>query len=748
MEGHGTDMRKWSLARAGIRRLLLAGACCLALLAVLGMAGSAQPSRQPAVPVPISQTCSWLARPAEGSTSDIAELAGQAGLNARFVPALNLWELTCAGRTSGADAFALRRLAESGAFEWLIPNRRVVIAAEPNDPGYTAQWNMRIIQAPAAWDITTGSRQVVIAILDTGISLSHPDLQANLWQNEDEIAGNGIDDDGNGYVDDRWGWNFVASSPNPDDDHWHGTHVAGIAGAVGNNAIGVAGTAWQVQLMAVKFLDRNGQGSFLGMLQAMRYAADNGARILNLSVSVDGDLTAEERRLLDEAVNYVKERGAVMIAASGNAGASTPAYPARHPDIMAIGASTSSDERWWLSNYGPGLDLLAPGAGIYSTSRASAGPTYSTASGTSMAAPHVSGAAALLWAVNPGLTPAEVMSTLRLSADDLNYASYPGPDAYCGWGRLNLRRAVQAAEHGAILQAYAGAGSVQALGDPITITATLVDLLGAPAPEGTAISFSTDLGTILPAEAQTAGGTAVAQFFPGELVGPAHITVRAGALTEQITVTVQPGPPAALQLALEREVITAGTPSVPLTVTVQDAAGNPVQDGTAVLISAQRGGAAPALAYTYRGIVRSTYQPPTAAGPDQITAQVSSAISQTREVNIVPGPPAQLRWSFELAFLRAGEAHIPFAVQVLDAFDNPAPDGLQVAFASSQGEVQPAIVLTQGGTAAAVLTGTLSRGEVCLQAQVDALAGGLCRPVLERMRIFPLFFRRHTPLGN
>ncbi len=732
--------RSWVLTR--ILRLLFAGACCLALLALLGPAGVTHPPT-PAQPVPPSDTCSWLARSAAGAEMPTRTV----GLAFRFIPELNLWELHCAGNLPAEGLSAVRRLAESGAFEWLIPNRRVITAAEPNDPGYSNQWNMRIIQAPAAWDISTGSRQVIIAVLDTGISLAHPDLQANLWENMDEIAGNGLDDDGNGYVDDRWGWNFVSNTPNPDDDHWHGTHVAGIAGAVGNNAIGVTGVAWQVQLMAVKFLDRSGQGTFLGMLQAMRYAADNGARILNLSVSVDGELSGEERRLLDETVGYVKSRGAVMVAASGNAGASMPAYPARHPDIMAVGASTAGDERWWLSNYGPGLDLLAPGAGVYSTARSSSGPTYSTASGTSMAAPHVSGAAALLWAVNPALSPAEIMSILRWSADDLNFASYPGPDASLGWGRLNLRRAVQTVVHGKILQAYAGAQSTQVLGTPITITATLVDALGTPAPDGTAITFSTDLGTILPAEARTAGGTASAQFIPGETAGQAHITVQAGALTEQITVTVQPGPPAELQLALEKEVITAGTPAVPITVTVRDAAGNPVQDGTAVRFSAQRGNVMPALAYTYRGIVNSIYQPPTAAGPDQITAQVSAGISQTAAVHIDPGPPARLRWSFEPAFLHAGGVQIPFSVQVLDAFDNPVADGLQVAFASSQGHVEPAVALTQGGTATALLSGTLSRGEVCLQAQVSTLVGELCRPVLERMRIFPLLFRLHAPLA-
>lgn len=736
-------MKGRSWVPTSILRLLFAGACCLALLTLLGPAGITQSPMPPAQPVPPSDTCSWLARPAAGAEISLRP----AGLTARFIPELNVWELHCAGNFSAEGLSAVRRLAESGAFEWIIPNRRVTIAVEPNDPGYAAQWNMRIIQAPAAWDITTGSRQVVIAVLDTGISLTHPDLQANLWQNTGEIAGNGLDDDGNGYVDDRWGWNFVSSTPNPDDDHWHGTHVAGIAGAVGNNAIGVTGTAWQVQLMAVKFLDRNGQGTFLGMLQAMRYAANNGARVLNLSVSVDGELSAEERRLLNETVSYVKSNGAVMVAASGNAGASMPAYPARHPDIMAVGASTASDERWWLSNYGPGLDLLAPGAGIYSTSRTSNGPTYSTASGTSMAAPHVSGAVALLWAVNPALSPAEIISILRLSADDLNFTSYPGPDAYFGWGRLNLRRAVQAAVHGRILQAYAGALSAQVLGVPITITATLVDALGAPAPDGTSILFSTDLGTILPSQAQTAGGTAYAQFIPGELAGQARIKVQAGALTEYITVTVQPGPPAELQLALAKEVISAGIPSVPLTVTVRDAAGNPVQDGTAVQLSAQRGSVMPALAYTYRGSVNSVYQPPTAAGPDQITAQVTAGISQTLAVYIEPGPPAQLRWSFEPAFLRAGEAHIPFAVQVLDTFDNPAADGLLVAFTSSQGQVEPAAALTRGGTASAVLSGALSRGEVCLQAHVSTLAGELCRPVVERMRIFPLLFRQHTPLA-
>lgn len=738
-------MRGRSRGAAIIWRLIGAIICGAAVLLTPGHAGITQSLSQPSVQIPPSAACSWLARPAVGMAGDTAELARQAGLTARYYPALNLWAFQCSTGTPSASLSALRRLAESGAFAWIIPNRRIVIAGEPNDPGYANQWNMRIIQAPAAWDISIGSRQVIIAILDTGISLSHPDLQANLWENTDEIAGNGLDDDGNGFIDDRWGWNFVNNTPNPEDDHLHGTHVAGIAGAVGNNAIGIAGTAWQVQLMPVKFLDRNGQGTFLGMLQAMRYAVDNGARVVNLSVSADGDLGAEERRLLDETMNYVKSRGAIAIAASGNAGANIPAYPARHPDIIAVGASTASDERWWLSNYGEGLDLLAPGAGVYSTSRSSSGPTYSTASGTSMAAPHVSGTVALLWAVNPSLSPAEVASILRQSADDLNFPSYPGPDAYIGWGRLNLRRAVQAAAFGQILQVHAGQQTAQVLGTSITITATLVNALGTPAADGTPITFFTDLGQVSPAETQTTAGIAVTQFIPDETAGQAHITAQAGVLTEQITVTVQPGPPADIQLELGAGAIIAGDPSIPLTVTVRDAAGNPVSDGTPLQISAQRGGVAPALAYTYRGILHSTYLPPTTAGPDQLSALASNGVSQTLSLYIQPGPPAQLSWSFEPAFLRAGEAYIPFSIQVLDRHNNPVADGWEVVFHSTQGHVEPAVITTQAGTAAAALTGTLSRGGVCLHALVGGLAEELCRPVVEHMRTFPLFFRRLAP---
>lgn len=735
-------MRWQSRGSAIIWRLIGAVICCAAVLLAFGHAGITQSPSQPAVQLPPSAVCSWLARPAVGMAGNTAELARQAGLTAHYYPALNLWEFQCPDGAPSAGLPALRRLAESGTFEWLIPNRRIVTAGEPNDPDYANQWNMRIIQAPAAWDISTGSRQVIIAILDTGISLSHPDLQANLWENTDEIAGNGLDDDGNGFIDDRWGWNFVNNTPNPDDDHWHGTHVAGIAGAVGNNAIGIAGTAWQIQLMAAKFLDRNGQGTFLGMLQAMHYAVDNGAKVLNLSVSADGELSEEERRLLDETTNYIKSHGAIAVAASGNAGTSQPAYPARHPDIIAVGASTASDERWWLSNYGEGLDLLAPGAGVYSTSRAPSGPTYSTASGTSMAAPHVSGTAALLWAINPLFSPAEIAGILRRSADDLNFANYPGPDPHIGWGRLNLRRAVQAAAFGQILQVHAGQQTAQVLGTPITITAVLVDALGTPAADGTPISFSTDLGQVIPAEAYTTAGIAMTQFIPGELAGQARITVQAGMLTEQITVTVQPGLPADIQIELGAEAIAAGDPSIPLTVTVRDAAGNPVSDGTPMQLSAQRGNVAPALAYTYHGIINSTYLPPTTAGPDQLSALASNGISQTLSIHIQPGPPAKLLWSFEPAFLRAGEAYIPFSIQVLDRYNNPVADGWEVVFHSTQGHVEPATITTQAGTAAAALMGILSRGDACLHALVGSLEGELCRPVVERMRIFPLFFRR------
>lgn len=279
--------------------------------------------------------------------------------------------------------------------------------AFPLDPLYVYQYALKQIEAPAAWDFTTGSRDVIVAVVDTGVSLNHPDLRNQLWKNPGEIAGNGIDDDGNGYVDDLHGWNFKDGNNNPDDGNGHGTHVAGIIGAEANNAQGVAGVAWKVRILAAQFLGANGSGSDSNGLKAILYAAKAGARVINCSWGSDST-----SRALEEAIQYAFSVGSVVISAAGNDGRDTdvkPHYPSNSSPV-SVAAADSSSLKASFSNHGPRtVHLAAPGVAVLATYTEDA---YEYLSGTSMATPVVSGVAALMLAQRPGLSALELRNGL------------------------------------------------------------------------------------------------------------------------------------------------------------------------------------------------------------------------------------------------------------------------------------------------------------------------------------------------
>jgi len=311
----------------------------------------------------------------------------------------------------------------------------------PNDPEFSRQWGLAKINAPAAWDAITAAVTLTIAMLDTGMDLGHPDLASQLWTNPDEIPGNGLDDDANGKIDDVHGWRFyqAANSPAEDaliqDDFGHGTHVAGIAAAATDNGVGVAGVAGGARIMVVKVLDQYGNGWYSDIIAGIVYAVDNGARIINLSLG-----GASQSQALCDAVAYAASRGALVVAAAGNTGGAV-LYPAACADALAVAATNQTDGRPPFSNYGPQIDLAAPGVDIYSTWYATGiqASGYFTKSGTSMAAPHVAGAAALLWSQWPAWTPDQVRQRLLATATDVGT---PGWDAYTGWGRLDVAAAL------------------------------------------------------------------------------------------------------------------------------------------------------------------------------------------------------------------------------------------------------------------------------------------------------------------
>lgn len=301
--------------------------------------------------------------------------------------------------------------------EYAEPNYIVhALNTIPNDPQYGSLWGMQRIRAPGAWDQTTGSAGIVVAVIDTGIRRTHEDLSGNIWSNPLEIAGNGVDDDGNGYVDDVYGWDFCNNDNNPTDDNGHGTHCSGTIGAVGNNALGVVGVNWVVKLVGLKFLDAAGSGSTADAISAIQYAANTNLRIRLTSNSWGG---GGYETALKDAIDVAGQRGQLFIAAAGNSADDndvTPTYPGSYTssNIISVAAIQSDGQMAWFSCYGKNsVDLAAPGVAILST-WGTADTAYNTISGTSMATPHVAGAAALCWALTPSLTWSQVKEAILL----------------------------------------------------------------------------------------------------------------------------------------------------------------------------------------------------------------------------------------------------------------------------------------------------------------------------------------------
>ena len=332
--------------------------------------------------------------------------------------------------------------------EAVQPNYYYRLAVTPNDQRFGNLYGMNKISAPAAWDLTTGSSEVIVAVIDTGIKYTHEDLAANMWKNKGEIPNNGIDDDGNGFIDDYYGYDFRFNDSDPNDEYGHGTHVAGTIGAVGNNSIGVVGVNWNVRLMAVKIYDATGSGTTSAMLinaynyvTLMRERGEN-IRVTNNSYSGCDEACGYDQATKD-ALDAMGNAGILNVFAAGNSNLNAdqfPAYPGSYdsPDVLTVAASTSTDSRSGFSNYGTNsVDLAAPGSGIHSTVISSI--KYGNSNGTSMASPHVAGAAALLSAYNPNLSSASLKASLMNNVDKLtNWSGLVKTG-----GRLNVFRALQ-----------------------------------------------------------------------------------------------------------------------------------------------------------------------------------------------------------------------------------------------------------------------------------------------------------------
>lgn len=343
--------------------------------------------------------------PAAEKAQTRAALGAQVQYEYSLVPGLENWKLP-PGLSVPQAQQALQR---NPNVLYAEPDYIVYADVTPNDPFYVNLYGMGKINAPAAWDTFAGDANFVVAIIDTGINYTHPDLAANMWLNPGEVAGNGLDDDANGYIDDVYGWDFANNDNNPADGHGHGTHTAGTVGAVGNNGVGVAGVNWNVKLAALKFLSDAGSGSTSNAIKAVQYAVKEGIKVSNNSWGGGGF----DQSLYD-AINASRSVGHLFVAAAGNNGANndlTPFYPASYnlDNLISVAATDSSDAKASFSNYGvTSVDLGAPGVNIYSTLPSG----YGSMSGTSMASPHVAGVAALVYGYHPSWTYQQVRDSI------------------------------------------------------------------------------------------------------------------------------------------------------------------------------------------------------------------------------------------------------------------------------------------------------------------------------------------------
>ena len=303
------------------------------------------------------------------------------------------------------------------------------------------------IDMELGWDIEQGDQSIIVAVLDSGVNLNHPEFSGRIWGNSNEIL-NGIDDDNNGYIDDLNGWDFTNNDNNPTDDHGHGTNVTGIIGANSNNTLGYSGVDWNCKLMIGKILDQNNSGLYSWWTEAIYYAVDNGAKIINMSVGGSGFSNS-----MQEAIDYAYNNGVSVVACMMNNDNNVTYYPAGYQNTIAVGSTNPNDERsspfFWSatsgSSYGNHIDVVAPGNFIYGLNYQSNINYNSYWGGTSQASPLVAGLSSLLLAQDPTRTPDDIRNIIRNTAEDQvgnSSEDVLGFDIYYGHGRINANQAL------------------------------------------------------------------------------------------------------------------------------------------------------------------------------------------------------------------------------------------------------------------------------------------------------------------
>lgn len=580
----------------------------------------------------------------------------------------------------------------------------------PNDPLFSEQWALARIGALDAWNVSVGDSRLAIAVIDSGVDSAHPDLPAaRLWVNPVEAGGAaGVDDDGNGYIDDLHGWDWVRGSSALEDPNGHGMHVAGIAGAAVDNGVGIAGVGRAVRIMPLRILNEWGVGRVSNLIAALDYARATGVRVVNLSVVLPLESTA-----LRDAVETLERDGVLVAAAAGNA-AGPVAFPAAYAAVIAVGATNEADEVASFSNFGPELDLAAPGSEILSAFPAGIDGSddgYALLSGASMAAPHVAATAALVWSLRPNWTLQEVRAVLEETAVDANASTRPGRDPYLGAGRLAAGEALLAASEGLRLEALPIPAGVT-VGAPFTVTFSVASPAngGAAAVAGAVVDVELRSPAGAPLQAQAAptdrAGLAVFPFAPAPTPGSYRLTARVGRTAIELTVVVE-DTPARVVILPARISAQAGGPSRPVRIELRSAVGALVFGRAPIRLDAAAGAftgpdGSSTVAAT-DGAYDAIYTPPTLAGRHALTATLGNLSGQAA-ADVAPGSPARIIAATPVApiALWRGDRTARLLFYLQDAYGN-STDG-RIHFRAEGGSLSALQAETSAGQAAVIFT--------------------------------------------